>query len=286
MAVPRNKYHINLKMTDLRKKLYEVIFKADTPAGKAFDVVLIICILASVGVVMLDSVDTISKQYHGLFYGLEWVFTVLFTIEYILRMVCVPSKRRYATSFFGVVDLLAVLPTYLGLFVRGVSYLKVIRILRVLRIFRVLKLGNHMRQADTLRQALYASRQKIIVFLCFVLTLVVIIGSLMYSIEGTQEETGFTSIPASVYWAIVTLTTVGYGDISPQTPVGQALAAIVMLLGYSIIAVPAGIVTAQIAQTPAKAKMIACVACGNINHDTDAAFCKKCGTQLNRQEAE
>ena len=273
-------------MTDFRKKLYEVIFKADTPAGKAFDVVLIICILASVGVVMLDSVDTISKQYHGLFYGLEWVFTVLFTIEYILRLACVPSKRRYATSFFGVVDLLAVLPTYLGLFVRGVSYLKVIRILRVLRIFRVLKLGNHMRQADTLRQALYVSRQKIIVFLCFVLTLVVIIGSLMYSIEGSQEETGFTSIPASVYWAIVTLTTVGYGDISPQTPVGQALAAIVMLLGYSIIAVPAGIVTAQIAQTPAKAKTTSCVACGNTSHDPDAAFCKKCGTQLNQQEAE
>ncbi|MHC5200133.1 MAG: ion transporter, partial [Planctomycetota bacterium] len=215
-------------MTDNRKKLYEIIFKADTPAGKLFDVVLIICIVASVGVVMLDSVDTISEQYHSLFVGLEWFFTALFTVEYILRLYCVPGKLKYTTSFFGVIDLLSILPTYLGLFARGMSYLKVIRILRVLRVFRILKLGNHTKQADLLRKALYASRAKIIVFLCFVLTLVVIIGALMYSIEGTQDNTGFTSIPKSIYWAIVTLTTVGYGDISPQTGPGQCLAAIVM----------------------------------------------------------
>jgi voltage-gated potassium channel len=261
-----------------RNKLYEIIFKADTPAGKLFDVALIVCILVSVSIVMLDSVDTISKQYHGLFYGLEWFFTALFTVEYLLRMYCVPSKFKYTSSFFGVIDLLSILPTYLGIFIRGVSYLKVIRILRVLRVFRILKLGNHVRQAEVLRKALYASREKIFVFLCFVLTLVVIIGALIYSIEGALEDTGFTSIPKSIYWAIVTLTTVGYGDISPQTGPGQFLAAIVMLLGYSIIAVPTGIVTAQIFQGPKKTQ--ACPNCSHPQHDPDANFCKKCGAQL------
>jgi voltage-gated potassium channel len=269
-----------------RQTLYEIIFRADTSAGKAFDVVLILCILVSVAVVMLDSVNKISGRHHELFYVLEWFFTILFSIEYILRLVCVPSKLRYATSFFGIVDLLAVLPTYVGLFVGGLSYLKVIRILRVLRVFRILKLGNHVRQAEVLRQALYASRQKIIVFLCFVLTLVVIIGSLIYSIEGPQEGTGFTSIPASVYWAVVTLTTVGYGDISPETPAGQFLAAIVMLLGYSIIAVPTGIVTAQIVQNPVTGSTSICSQCGYHSHDTDAVYCKKCGQSLAQQERE
>ena len=268
------------KMTDPRKKLYEIIFKADTPAGKLFDVALIVCILVSVGVVMLDSVSSISQQYHGLFVGLEWFFTILFTIEYVLRLYCVPSKLKYTTSFFGIIDLLSILPTYLGIFARGMSYLKVIRILRVLRVFRILKLGNHTKQADLLRNAMVASRAKIMVFLCFVLTLVVIIGALMYSIEGPpREDTGFTSIPKSIYWAIVTLTTVGYGDISPQTGPGQFLAAIVMLLGYSIIAVPTGIVTAQIVQNQPKKNKL-CPACSHTQHDTDALFCKKCGQQL------
>ncbi len=271
-------------MTDFRKKLYEIIFKADTPAGKAFDVVLIICILASVAVVMLDSIASVRQQWGSVLYVTEWLFTALFTIEYILRMLCVPSKRRYAVSFFGIVDLLAILPTYLGLFAGGLGYLRVIRILRVLRIFRVLKLGNHTKQADLLRRALYASRAKIMVFLCFVLTLVVIIGALMYSIEGTLNETGFTSIPKSIYWAIVTLTTVGYGDISPQTAPGQFLAAIVMLMGYSIIAVPTGIVTAQIVQTPKKTQI--CPTCSHAQHEPDALFCKKCGQPLNQQEKE
>lgn len=265
-------------MSDIRKKLYEVIFKADTPAGKLFDVVLIICILASVGVVMLDSIRSVHDQYQPLLYGLEWFFTILFTIEYLLRLYCVSSKLKYAVSFFGIVDLLAIVPTYLGLFGRALSTLRVIRILRVLRIFRILKLGNHTRQADILRQALYASRQKIIVFLCFVLTLVVIIGALMYSIEGPQEKTGFTSIPVSIYWAVVTLTTVGYGDISPQTAAGQFLAAIVMLMGYSIIAVPTGIVTAQIMQPPKTTQI--CPICNHAQHDPDANYCNKCGTEL------
>ncbi len=262
-----------------KNRLYEVIFKADTPAGKAFDVTLIGCILVSVGVVMLDSVESVSAKYHGLLYGIEWFFTLLFTAEYVLRLLCVPSKRNYAFSFFGVVDLLAILPTYIGIFMGGLVYLKVIRILRVLRIFRVLKLGRHVRQAELLRQALYASRQKIIVFLSFVLTLVVIIGALMYSLES-RTNAGFTSIPQSIYWAIVTLTTVGYGDISPQTPPGKVLAAVVMLMGYAIIAVPTGIVTAHIARTPSKPTAKSCPNCNWQQHDPDAAFCKKCGQPL------
>lgn len=267
-------------MSNHRKKLYEIIFQADTFAGKTFDVILIICILASVGVVMLDSIKSVQQQYQTTLRGLEWFFTVLFTIEYVLRLYCVPSKLKYVTSFFGTIDLLAILPTYIGLFARGMSYLRVIRILRVLRVFRVLKLGNHVRQAEILRQALYASRQKIIVFLCFVLTLVAIIGALMYSIEGDRDGTGFTSIPVSIYWAIVTLTTVGYGDISPQTAPGQFLAAIVMLLGYSIIAVPTGIVTAQIVQSPSGLVSKVCSSCNHKKHDVDAVYCKKCGKSL------
>lgn len=262
-----------------REVLYEVIFKSDTPAGKAFDVALIICIVFSVLVVMLDSVSSISVKYGRLLRGVEWLFTILFTIEYVLRLICVRKARRYAASFFGIVDLMAILPTYLSLFIFGSRYLAVIRILRVLRIFRVLKLAHHMKEARLLREALYASRHKIIVFVFAVLTLVVIIGSLMYVIEG--EEHGFTSIPQSVYWAIVTLTTVGYGDISPGTGPGQFLAAIVMLLGYSIIAVPTGIMTVEISHAY-KAKRIGrvCTDCGKEGHDTDAQHCKFCGSKL------
>ncbi len=272
-----------------KSQLYEIIFKADTPAGKAFDVVLILCILSSISVVMLDSIDDVHDKHEKLLYGLEWFFTFLFTIEYILRLMCVTSKRRYTTSFFGIVDLLAILPTYLSILAGGFSVLKVIRILRVLRVFRVLKLGNHVKQAELLRQALYASRQKIIVFLCFVLTLVVIIGAIMYTIESPPADepdvdNGFTNIPQSIYWAVVTLTTVGYGDISPQTPLGKMLAAMVMLLGYAIIAVPTGIVTAQIIQTPAKTTSKPCPACGHAQHDPDAVFCKKCGQSLAETE--
>ncbi|MHC4552620.1 MAG: ion transporter [Planctomycetota bacterium] len=266
-----------------RGRLYEIIFKADTPAGKAFDVVLIVCILLSVGVVMLESVRNIREQHAPLLRATEWVFTILFTIEYILRLYCVSNKLRYAKSFFGIIDLLSILPTYL-IMIPSVRVLRVIRILRVLRVFRVLKLGNHMKQADLLRNALYASRQKIIVFLCFVLTLVVIIGAVMYTIESPpadepDPDNGFSNIPQSIYWAIVTLTTVGYGDISPQTAPGKMLAAVVMLLGYAIIAVPTGIVTAQIVQAPPK-QTYSCTNCGQTQHDADASHCKKCGTAI------
>jgi voltage-gated potassium channel len=263
-----------------RETLFEVIFEADTPAGKWFDIVLIVLILLSVVTVMLDSVAGIRSAHGRLLYGIEWCFTVLFTAEYVLRLVCVGRPLRYAVSFFGVVDLLAILPTYLSLLVFGSRYLAVVRLLRVLRVFRVLKLGHHIKEAGILKKALYASHRKILVFLFVVLTLVVIIGSLMHVIE--RGENGFTSIPRSVYWAIVTLTTVGYGDISPQTAPGQFLAAIVMILGYSIIAVPTGIVTVELAQAsvPSRLNTQACPSCSAEGHDSDAVHCKFCGAKL------
>ena len=262
-----------------RQILFEIIFEADTPAGKWFDIGLIICISLSVLAVMLDSVSSIRERYGQFLYAIEWFFTILFTIEYILRLLCVRKPTRYAVSFFGIVDLLAILPTYTSLFFFGSRHLAVIRVLRVLRIFRVLKMGHHTREAAMLKKALYASRRKIFVFLFVVLTLVVIIGSVIYIIEG--EENGFTSIPRSVYWAVVTLTTVGYGDISPNTGPGQFLAALVMILVYSIIAVPTGIVTVELSQAYTdKSTSQACPNCSAEGHDRDAQFCKFCGAKL------
>jgi len=263
-----------------RKILFEIIFEADTPAGKGFDLALIFVILLSVLTVMLDSVSSIRARHGALLYALEWGFTLVFTVEYILRLLCVGRPVRYAVSFFGIVDLLAILPTYLSLLIFGSRYLAVVRVLRVLRVFRVLKLGHHTKEAGVLKKALYASHRKILIFLFVVLTLVVIIGSLMHLIErGTN---GFTSIPASVYWAIVTLTTVGYGDISPQTGLGQFLAAVVMILGYSIIAVPTGIVTVEWSQASRRqqANTQACPSCSAEGHDNDAVYCKFCGAKL------
>lgn len=262
-----------------RRRLHEVIFEADTPAGKFFDVVLIGSILLSVLAVMLDSVAAIGNRYGTLLYGVEWFFTVLFTIEYVLRMLAIGRPLSYATSFFGVVDLLAILPTYVSIFIPGTRYLLVIRILRVLRIFRVFKLVQYVGESRLLLQALRASRKKITVFLFTVFTLVVIFGSLIYLIEGV--ENGFTSIPRSIYWAIVTLTTVGYGDISPQTGLGQSLAAIIMILGYGIIAVPTGIVSVEMSQAFGRqVSTQSCPECGAEGHDPDARFCKYCGSSL------
>jgi voltage-gated potassium channel len=261
-----------------RARVHEVIFGHDTAAGKAFDVLLIVAILASVGVVMLDSVAALAPH-HPAFLRAEWLFTLLFTAEYLLRLLCVRHPPAYALSFFGIVDLLAVLPSYLSLLVPGGHYLIVIRILRVLRVFRVLKLAQYVGEARTLGMALRASRYKITVFLFTVLTIVVVVGSLMFLIEGPPN--GFTSIPRGVYWAIVTLTTVGYGDIAPATPVGQAVAALVMIMGYGIIAVPTGIVTVELAhQSRRKLSSLACPGCGTADHDVDARFCKTCGTVL------
>jgi voltage-gated potassium channel len=269
----------NASLHPLRATLHEIIFEADTPAGKVFDVLLIVSIVASVVLVMLDSVSSIQIAYGELLYLGEWFFTILFTVEYILRLFCVGRPLAYATSFFGVVDLLAVLPTYLSIFFPGTQYFLVIRILRVLRIFRVLKLVTYVGETRLMMQALRASRRKITVFLFAVLTLVIIFGALIYLIE--DPESGFTSIPRSIYWAIVTLTTVGYGDISPKTDLGQAVSAIIMIIGYGIIAVPTGIVTAEMTQVYKRSVSTqACPQCSAEGHDTDAKFCKFCGSTL------
>jgi voltage-gated potassium channel len=266
-------------MKKLQLKLHEIIFEADTRAGKVFDVILIFIILLSVLAVMLDSVNEINIRYGALLFVFEWIFTILFTIEYVLRLISVGRPLRYATSFFGIVDLLAFLPTYFSLIFPGSQYFLVIRLLRVLRIFRVLKLVKFVREAKMLSKALKESGRKIAIFLFTLLTLVVIFGSMMYMIEG--EENGFTSIPTSIYWAIVTLTTVGYGDISPQTSVGQAIAAIIMICGYGIIAVPTGIITVGIAKVYRENLTTqACPECSTEGHDSDAKFCKYCGAHL------
>ena len=262
-----------------RARLHEIIFEADTPAGKTFDILLIICIVASVVAVMLESVAPIRARHGRLLHDIEWFFTILFTIEYILRLICIGRPVKYATSFFGIVDLLAVIPTYLDLLVPGSRFLLVIRILRLLRIFRVLKLVQYVRDSDTLLFAIRASRRKITVFLFAVVTVSVIMGSLMYVIEG--EAHGFTSIPRSIYWAIVTMTTVGYGDLSPATSLGQTVAAALMILGYSIIAVPTGIVSAEMAKSRhMRITTQSCPQCSAEGHDADASHCKHCGAPL------
>ncbi len=277
---------MNNNLTGFQKfqfQLHEIIFEADTLAGKWFDILLIISITASVSVVMLDSVTSFNNAYNVLLYKLEWGFTLLFTLEYLLRLICVRRPLNYAFSFLGMVDLFSILPTYLSLFIPGSQYLVVIRVLRVLRVFRVFKLVHFMGEASILIRALKASRRKIIVFLMTVLTLVIIFGSLMYLIEGT--ENGFTSIPRSIYWAIVTMTTVGYGDISPKTSLGQALASVIMILGYAIIAVPTGIVTTELSMAvKKKVTTQACPECMAQDHDSDAVFCKICSARLNPEK--
>jgi len=263
----------------LRTAARDVVFGHETPAGKAFDVVLIVAIVASVLVVMLESVQEYRLAYGPQLRMAEWVFTGLFTLEYVTRLWCAERAWRYARSFFGVVDLLAILPTYLSLVIPGGQALLSVRALRLLRVFRVLKLGQYVSEAALLMRAMRQSRQKIAVFVLAVLTLVVIFGSLMYLIEG--RENGFTSIPRSVYWAIVTLTTVGYGDIAPRTNLGQALAAVIMIMGYAIIAVPTGIVTVELGQAVRRARAErACPSCGLTDHDADARCCKSCGASL------
>ncbi len=262
-----------------RSILHEVIFEAETRAGKTFDVALIWAIVLSVLAVMLESVAEIRVAYGGLLYGVEWFFTLLFTLEYVLRLLSVRKPLRYAFSFYGIVDLMAIVPTYLSVILPGTQYLLAIRFFRVLRVFRIFKLTEYIREARLISSALRASRKKISVFLLAVLSLVVVIGSLMHVIEG--EGNGFTDIPTSIYWAIVTMTTVGYGDLSPQTPLGKLLASAVMIAGYGIIAVPTGIVTVEFSRTTRQmVSTEACPSCSAEGHDTDAAYCKYCGAPL------
>jgi voltage-gated potassium channel len=262
-----------------REQLHSIIFESDTPAGKAFDIALLVAITCSVLVVMLDSVRSINQQYGALLLMLEWFFTILFTIEYVLRLLAVRRPLAYSASFFGIVDLIALVPTYLSLLLPGTQYLLVVRVLRLLRMFRILRLTEYLQEGTILRRALWASRRKISVFLLTVVTITIIVGAVMYVVEG--EANGFTSIPLSIYWAVVTLTTVGYGDLSPQTPLGQALAVVVMLLGYGIIAVPTGVVTAELTRTQRTPQSgQTCRNCGKEGHEIDAYYCSRCGAAL------
>ena len=262
----------------LRYKLHQIIFEAETPAGKFFDLGLLVTIVLSVIAVMLESVSSIQAEYGHLLRIFEWIITGCFTIEYVLRLYCVGNPLAYARSMFGVVDLLAILPSYLSLLLPGAHSLMVIRGLRLLRVFRVLKLAHFVGEARMLRAAMRASTRKIIIFLGFVLTAVVIIGSVMYLIEG--GESGFNNIPESIYWCIVTMTTVGYGDIVPQTALGKLLASVVMILGYGIIAVPTGIVTVEIAGAREAVSTHCCPECAAEGHAVDAVYCKYCGSRL------
>jgi voltage-gated potassium channel len=265
----------------IREKIHEIIFEADTPAGKLFDVLLLFAILLSVGAVMLETVPSFQAKHREMLYTLEWVFTIFFTIEYLLRLYCVYRPMKYAKSFFGIIDLLAILPTYLSFFIVGAQSLLVIRILRLMRVFRIFKLGHFLAESDQLIRALKASRPKITVFMLFVVLLVTIIGSVMYIAEGGADGTGFTSIPQSIYWAIVTLTTVGYGDITPVTNFGKFLSAVVMILGYAVLAVPTGIVSVEMFRTK-KHSAQACRYCAAEGHDEDAIYCKQCGERLEK----
>ena len=263
-----------------RRDFFIVIFESDTRAGQLFDIVLLWAIVASVTVVMLDSVAGISSRFGLLFDVLEWGFTLLFTAEYLVRLWCVERPLRYARSFFGIVDMLSVLPTYLALFVPGLHALIGIRLLRLLRVFRILKLTEYMQEYWRLGSALYASRRKISVFIGTVFMLVILIGTLMYLIEG--PENGFTSIPIAVYWAITTVTTVGFGDITPHTDLGRALASVSMLLGWGILAVPTGIVTAEMTSQRIREGGVVrrCGACGSTDHTERARYCQSCGASL------
>ncbi len=261
-----------------QNKLHEVIYEADTKAGKWFDIILLIAILLSVATVMLESVNSISLIYGEELRIIEWIFTILFTLEYIARLISIGKPLKYVFSFYGIIDFVSIIPTFLGIFITGSQSLAIIRSIRLLRVFRILKLAQFMGEANVLIKALKASRPKIVVFLFALLSLTFILGTVMYLIE--TPESGFTSIPRSIYWAIVTLTTVGYGDIAPQTVLGQTLASIIMIIGYAIIAVPTGIVGAEIAKTTNKSNTQACPSCSLEGHDDDAEHCKFCGEHL------
>jgi len=261
-----------------KERAHKIVFETNTPAGKLFDVVLLVLIMLSIVVVSLESVDFIKADFPILFLYIEWCFTVLFTIEYLVRIWLVERPRHYVFSFYGMIDFLSVLPSYLSLFMVGTQPLLILRSFRLLRVFRVFKLGRYLGESTQLMNALKASRAKIIVFVSVVMTVALIMGTLMYMVEGA--ENGFTSIPRSFYWAVVTMTTVGYGDIAPQTILGQGIAAILMMLGYGIIAVPTGIVTVEYNNTSKTPPSKICQACDSIGHDKNAIHCKFCGSKL------
>jgi voltage-gated potassium channel len=265
---------------DWRSQLHEIIYESEKPSGKLFDVVLLALILLSILIVMLDSVESLHARYGDLFYTLEWIFTIIFTIEYILRILSIRRPRKYVLSGLGIIDLLAIIPSYLSFLVAGSQSLLVLRALRLLRIFRIFRLVHFVSEMRFLAVAIRSSTRKISIFILFVVNAVVILGSVIYLVEG--QENGFTSIPQSVYWAIVTITTVGYGDIAPVTPLGKFIASFIMLLGYGIIAVPTGIVTTEmaIAARMTRQDSRGCPTCGREGHEPDADYCKFCGGKL------
>jgi len=263
----------------LKHHLYVTIFGTHTPAGRAFDISLIIAILASLLVLILESIPNVMTEWSQELRYIEYTFTALFTIEYLLRLYCSPKPKSYATSFYGIVDLLAILPTYLAIFFPGASFMGVVRLLRVMRIFRILKLVRYLQDSNILLRSLLMARRKILIFFSTVGILVVIFGALIFVIEG--PENGFTSIPHSIYWAIVTITTVGYGDMVPQTAIGKAIASLTMLLGYSILAVPTGIITAELSsEMNSHKELVKCPNCNRSGHDPDAIYCKHCASEL------
>ncbi|MEO6315138.1 MAG: ion transporter [Chitinophagaceae bacterium] len=266
--------------TSWQSRLHEIIYESDTTAGKVFDVSLLVLIITSIIVVMLDSINRWNLLYGHLFLIMEWAFTALFTIEYILRLICIKKPWRYIFSFLGIIDLLAIVPSYLSFFFAGAQSLLVLRALRLLRIFRIFKLSHYLSEMQFLGVALRGSLRKISIFMLVVLNLVIIMGSIMYLVEKNQN--GFDSIPDSIYWAIVTITTVGYGDISPTSPMGKFIASVIMLMGYAIIAVPTGILTTEMASVMRKKQVRseACPACGREGHDVDAKYCKYCAATL------
>ena len=269
------------RFPELRSELYIIVFGTDTRAGKLFDIVLLWAIVGSILVVTFESVRELNERFETAFAILEWVFTILFSIEYLLRIFILKKPLKYVFSFLGIIDFLALVPTYLSIFVTGGAYLVVIRAIRLLRIFRILKLSRYLNEAQMLGNALVASRYKLFVFIGTVLSVVLIVGTLMYVIEGA--ENGFTSIPRSIYWCIVTITTVGYGDIAPHTILGQILASILMLMGYAIIAVPTGIVTGELVKENTKKSMMeirSCHSCNTEINDPKAKYCKECGSKL------
>ncbi|WP_276392671.1 ion transporter [Eudoraea chungangensis] len=264
-----------------RFKIHEIIYGTHTPAGKLFDIILLVVILYSILIVMLESIPSMDGKYHTFFDISEWVVTILFSIEYILRLVCIRRPKEYIFSFFGIVDLLSTIPKYLSFFVGGTQYITAFRALRLLRVFRILKLVRYVGESNNLMRALHASRTKIFIFVFFVLVVSVLLGTIMYLIEGPEH--GFNSIPHSVYWTIVTLTTVGYGDISPETGLGQFIATLIMIIGYGIIAVPTGIVTVEIAKgrnTIKEESPMVCASCGVEGHQNNAKHCYNCGSSL------
>jgi voltage-gated potassium channel len=263
-----------------RRRLHAIVFESDTPAGRAFDIVVITAILLSALVVVLDSMADIRATWRPWLDGAEWVFTVLFTIEYLARLIGVRRQLRYAVSFYGVIDLLSVMPSYLAFFVPGAQLLIAVRVLRLLRVFRIFKLTAYLAESSALGAALVASRRKILVFLGFVMLMVLVMGTVLYVVEGPQN--GFTSIPVSMYWAITTMTTVGFGDITPKTDLGRLVASAMMLLGWGVLAVPTGIVTVEMGEQRRRGgrEQGACAQCGLVGHEGDARYCRRCGGRL------